>query len=219
VNVLAVYWTVPSSEDFPRETWEKPLALIVGPYAGPAEEGESVTKPLHSLGTPFVDLSGVMPYVTAQKVLFDADYPDGQRYYWKSTYLRELSGEAIAIMADMTLKRPSLLSSIDIWRLGGALERVPLEETPISHRAAPYLIGVEANWEATADDHANISWTRETVDRLAPFSTGGSYLNFEDLSDAKATAASHGANFQRLVEIKKKYDPGNLFRSRRGLVD
>jgi hypothetical protein len=193
--------------------------VVVGPYAGPPEEGERVTQPLRELGTPALDLSEAMPYAEAQRALFDADYPDGMRYYWKSTYLQELSDGAIDTLIDLTLKRPSPLSSLDIWLLGGALGRVPAGDSPIGHRDAPYLIGVEANWEEATDDAANMAWARDAVRELAPFSTGGSYLNFEDLSEANAVSASHGPNFQRLVEIKRTYDPGNLFRSRRGLVD
>jgi FAD/FMN-containing dehydrogenase len=219
VGVLTVCWTFPSADPFPREVWGEPFVLVIGPYGGPAEEGQRVTRPLHELGTPVIDLSEAMPYRLAQKQLFDEDYPNGLRYYWKSVYLRGLEDGAIDVLLDQTLKRPSPISSLDVWLLGGALSRVPPEATALSHRNAPYLIGIEANWSEPADDAANIAWSRAVADELAPFSTGGSYLNFEDLGETKAVAASHGSNYERLVSIKRKYDPNNLFRSRRGLVD
>ncbi len=219
VGAVGVYWTVPEVDIFPKERWRQPLFLVVGPYAGPVAEGQKATRPLHELATPMADASGALPYVTAQTAVFDEDYPSGRRYYWKSVYLRELSDAAIDVLRAMAAKKPSPLTSLDVWALGGAIARVGAADTPVGHREAPYLIGIESNWDEPADDGINIAWAREVAEALKPFSTGGSYLNFEDLSDAGAAARSHGANFERLVSIKKKYDPDNLFRSRRGLVD
>jgi len=151
--------------------------------------------------------------------MFDEEYPDGRRYYWKSAYVHDLDDKAIEALIAIGTSRPTPITSVDVWVQGGAIGRTARDMTPIAHREAGYLIGLESNWTEVSDDTRCVAWTRDAAEKLTPFSTGGSYLNFEDLSDAKATAASHGANFQRLVEIKKKYDPGNLFRSRRGLVD
>ena len=91
---------------------------------------------------------------------------------------------------------------------------VPAEATPIGHRDAPCMIGIEANWDDPAANRANIAWARETAAALAPYSSGGGYLNFDDLSDPDAVRAAHGPNVARLAEVKRRYDPSNLFRSR-----
>ena len=217
LSSLCVCWTVPEIDAFPKERWGEHMVVVLGPYIGPIDEGRDVTKDLPSFGTVIADLSGVMPWTEAQ-LLFDEDYPKGRRYYWRSTYLSDLPDGAIDVLIDQTEKRPSLLTSLDIWQLGGAIDRVGPTDTPIAHRGAPYLIGIEANWEDPADDAANRDWTKAVSAALEPFSTGGSYMNFEDPDDAAATAAAYGANLDRLRAVKQRYDPHNLFRSRRGLT-
>jgi FAD/FMN-containing dehydrogenase len=214
VGVLAVIWTFPEAEAYPKEVWGKQFVALAGPYAGTVEEGERALQPLRELGTILLDMSGPSSYVAIQ-ALFDEEYPVGRRYYWKSSYLSGLSDDTIETLLARGRARPSPLSSVDIWALGGALARVSPQETPIHHREAPFMAGIEANWDDPAGDKANIAWTRETVAALAPYSTGGSYLNFEDLSEGGVVERSHGANLDRLAEIKRKYDPDNLFRSRR----
>jgi len=158
-----------------------------------------------------------MPWSTVQK-LFDEEYPNGRRYYWKSTYLKELVPGAIDALIELGTGRPSPLISVDVWLQGGALAAPPAGGSPVGHRDAPYLIGIESNWDDPAADRVNIEWTRAAAQRLAPYSTGGSYLNFEDMREAGVTAASHATGFERLVVVKRTYDGANLFRSRAGLV-
>jgi FAD/FMN-containing dehydrogenase len=93
---------------------------------------------------------------------------------------------------------------------------VGVDETPMAHRDAPFMIGIESNWEGPAHDAANIAWAREVFTAMEPHSTGGSYVNFEDSDDPARVAAAYGPNYQRLMQIKQKYDPDNLFGSRRG---
>ena len=215
---LAVCWTFPEADVFPRELWGQQFVAVVGAYAGPAEEGEKVMQPLRQLGTPLTDMSGPAPYLEVQK-FFDEDYPRGRRYYWRSTYLSGLTDEAIDVLLELADTRPSPLTSVDIWPLGGEIARVGADDSPFGHRQAPLAIGIESNWDDPAADAANIAWTREASAKLAPFSTGGSYLNFEDPDDKSATANAYGAaNLARLLAVKQQYDPGNLFRSRRGLT-
>jgi hypothetical protein len=215
---IAVFWTFPHNEAFPQEIWGQQFIAIGGPYVGPVSEGERVMQPLREFGTPLLDMSGPMRYVMAQR-LFDEDYPKGDRYYRKSIYLKDLDNDSLETLIELGAKRPSPRSSLDLWLLGGAFGRVKADETPIGHRNAAYLIGLESNWSDPQDDDANIEWAREGTRALAKYSTGGTYLNFEDLSETGAVANSHGSNFDRLVAVKRKYDPTNLFRSRHGLVD
>lgn len=215
---IAVLWTFPEDEAYPEHLWNTQFVAILGVYAGPLDEGLAAIEPLRHLGSILIDGSEPSSYHATQH-LFDHEYPTGRRYYWKSSYLSGFSDAAIDCLIEYGRNRPSALSSVDIWTLGGAISRVAPEETPLSQRSAPYMIGIEANWDDPSSDSANTNWARDLAKALGPFSTGASYLNFEDVSDPNFTRASHGVNFNRLVEVKKRYDPDNLFRSRRGLVD
>jgi FAD/FMN-containing dehydrogenase len=214
---LAVCWTFPEAEMFPREYWGQQFVAVAGAYVGPVEEGEKAMQPFRELGTVLVDMSGPAPWLQVQ-TMFDEDYPKGRRYFWKSSYLADLTDEVLDVLLELSDARPSPLTSIDVWSLGGALTEVSTDESPLGHRHAPYAIGVESNWEDPAADEANIRFAREAIEKLRPFSTGGSYMNFEDPDDPRATAASYGDALGRLQAVKQKYDPENLFRSRRGLV-
>jgi hypothetical protein len=215
-GALAVLGTVPAVDLMPREAWDQPFAGLIGPYCGPAEEGRRFMQPLRELGIPLVDLSGTMPFVEAQK-LFDEDYPEGKRYYWKSVYLNGLGDAEIDKLIDLAGRRPSAASTLDVWLLGGALARKAPGETPLEQRQSPFLIGIEANWDDPSEDAANRDWARFAAEELKPFSSGASYLNFEDLGEEQAAAAARGPNQARLAQVKAKYDPSGRFHARKGL--
>ena len=214
VGVLSVIWTFPASEPYPEAIWNQPFVGLVGPYIGDAAEGERILQPIREFATPMLDFSGRMPFADVQRA-FDEEYPQGRRYYWRSTYLKELSDGAIDTLIDLGARRPSPLTSLDVWVLGGAIQDIGRSETPIAHRDAPFMIGIESNWTGPANDAANIAWAREAQTLLASYSTGGSYLNFEDPSDQARVAAAYGPNYKRLIQIKHRYDPDNLFGARR----
>lgn len=212
---LAVCWTFPEADVFPDDLWGRPFVGIAGPYIGDSEEGQRVCGPLREFGTVLTDLGGVVPWVEAQQ-FFDEDYPRGRRYYWKSSHLGDLNAEVATTLVDLAARRPSPLTSIDIWINGGAIADVPAEATPVGNRLAPYMIGIESNWDDPAEDRANIDWARHTATALSPYSSGGAYPNFDDLADPDAAKLAHGANYERLLQIKSTYDPASLFRSRTG---
>lgn len=212
---LAVLWTTPGEEPIPEGSRRQPALILFGLYSGALDEGERAIQPLREAGTPLVDLSGQMPYVAAQQV-FDPDYPDGRRYYWKSLYLRTLDDDVVAELTRQAGRRPSPLSSLDIWALGGAMTREPAGGSAFARRDAPFLLGIEANWDEPGQDEANIAWAREVFrDMEMRFPHEGAYLNFPgsaDESDAMVKKAYAGS-LTRLQEVKAKYDPANLFRS------
>ncbi len=214
VSPLAFLGRVPHAEMFPQEWHGKPYIAIAAMYAGEVEEGERVLRPLREIGEPIVDFSGPMPYVEAQKVL-DEDYPDGWRYYWKSVNVGGLGDEVIDRLIAHAEAAPSNHSTIDIWyQQGGAMSRIGAEESAFGERSAPILFGIEANWEEPQDDQANIAWARECFADLRRFSDGGVYLNFPGFYEEgeELLRAAYGRNYERLVAIKNKYDPTNLFR-------
>jgi FAD/FMN-containing dehydrogenase len=211
VSPVAFLGRVPQGEPFPPEIHARPYAAVAAVYAGDAVEGERALQPLRELGDPLADLSGAMPYVEVQGLL-DEDYPDGWRYYWKSVDLDELGDEVLERLAAHAATAPSHHSTIDVWYHGGAMSRVDAEDTAFGRRA-PYLIGVEANWEPGDSDDENVAWARATVDDLRPFSTGGAYLNFPGLFEEgdELLRASYGErNFERLVALKRELDPANV---------
>jgi FAD/FMN-containing dehydrogenase len=214
VSAIAVLWSAGHGEPFPSEAQGKPVAAIVACYAGDLDRGAGVMKPLREIATPIVDISGPMPFRAAQQ-LFDPDYPNGRHYYWKSIYLNGLDGDVIERLVAGAKDRPSALSSVDVWALGGAPGRVSAGSTAFGRRDAPYLIGVEANWDGAAGDAANIAWARKVYDDMRPFSPGGLYPNFPGFGEGgeSLVRASYGANYSRLQQIKARYDPDNLFRS------
>jgi FAD/FMN-containing dehydrogenase len=214
VSPLAFLGRVPHAEMFPQEWHGQPYVAITAMYAGEVEEGEQVLRPLREIGESIVDFSGPMPYVEAQKVL-DEDYPDGWRYYWKSTNASGLSDEVIERLIAHAEAAPSDHSTIDIWyQQGGAMSRIGAEESAFGERSAPILFGIEANWEEPQDDQANIAWARECFADLRRFSDGGVYLNFPGFYEEgeELLRGAYGDNYERLVVIKNKYDPTNLFR-------
>jgi FAD/FMN-containing dehydrogenase len=213
VNSLVVLWSVPDDEHFPPELRKKPVVVIGTVYVGPVEEGERLLQPLRELATPLLDLSGPIPY-TALQTAFDPFFPKGLLYYWKSLYVDNLSDEAIATMVSLARARPSYMSDLNVWHLGGAMSRVASDATAYGRRNAPYLVTAEATWDDPQTTGENITWARESLAAMQPYSQGGSYLNFPGFGEEKEAMlrASYGPNYDRLAALKARYDPGNLFR-------
>jgi FAD/FMN-containing dehydrogenase len=214
VSPIAVCASVPEEEELPQESWGEPCVMLLGAAITDLERGEQLVAPLRELGEPLADHSGPMPYVEVQQLL-DADYPQGMRYYWKSVFLPELSDRIIELTEEWAARRPSPLSTVDLWQLGGAMAQVPADATAYGDRDAPHLLAVEANWEDPADDQANIEWARSCTEAFNEVSSGREYLNFPGMleeRDATLRAAHGEDNYQRLVELKQLMDPHNRFR-------
>ncbi len=216
VSTLAFLGIVPDgAAPFPAKTHGQPFVGFVSVYAGDKAEGEATMRPLRALSDePLADFSGVVPYVEAQK-FFDEDYPAGElRYYWKSLNLLSLDDEAIDRIVDHAYRQPSQHSTTDLWPVGGAVKRFNGEHGAFYGRHAAFVLNPEANWEEAADDQVNIEWVRSFVDAMADYSDGSRYLNFpgfQEEGDAMMQAA-YGPNYERLAQLKQKYDPTNLFR-------
>jgi FAD/FMN-containing dehydrogenase len=214
VSSFAILGQIPARDDLFEKKWHhKPFVVFASMYSGNAEEGEKVLQPLRQFAEPIADFSARMPYLEVQKA-FDEDYPaHTMRYYWKSLYLNGLADDAINLLIELAAKSPSYHTTIDIWQLGGKLARVGAEDTAFGSRSAQYLIGIESNWEKEEDDIKNLEWNREFYYRLYPYSDGKEYLNFPGFFEGgdATMKATFDSNYQRLVELKNKYDPANLF--------
>ena len=214
VSSFAILWHAPELEEIPVEYHHAPIAVYLAVHCGEQDRAEQDIQQLREFGSPIADLSGTMRYLDVQ-AFFDADYPAHEmRYYWKSHFLRELSDEAIATMVELNERTPSPHSTLDLWQLGGAFARPGPQDTAFGDRSAPFLFGIESNWEHDADDAACIAWGREAFHRLQPYSTGAQYVNFPGLYEDNDAMMrdTFGPNLDRLTEIKKQYGPTNLFR-------
>ncbi len=213
VSTLVVLGHVPAIDGFPSEIHGQPYVGVLGMYAGPVDDGDAALRPLRELGEPLIDLSDRMPFVEAQKV-YDADYPFGHRYYWKSTNLMSIPDAVVDILVEHVLAPPSKHSTIDIWLNGGAMGRVGESDTAFRGRGHRYVVNPEANWEHPIDDDANVAWARGILTALEPHAAGGAYLNFPGFLEGgqSLVRASHGSNYPRLQALKQRLDPDNLFK-------
>jgi len=214
VGSLVEFSTVPEGPDFPRESWGKRVYTIAAVYAGDAKKGEELLQPLRELGELVTDFSGQIEYCELQK-LFDTLMPFGEyRCYWKSHYINGLSDQVIDLILEGNAAPPSPNTLSSIWNFGGATARVAADATAFGDRSMPYMFSIDSVWSEPADDDANINWTRDFWGRMKPHSQQGRmYLNFPGLGEEgeKVLEDTFGANYSRLREIKRKYDPENRF--------
>jgi hypothetical protein len=189
-------------------------------YDGPADEGERVVRPLREFRTPLVDFSGKMSYRAIQS-LYDAIFPKGRdRCYWKSTYLTGLGSQVIDDIVTSLAKRPSEMTFSSVWKFGGAVQRVTSDATAFGDRSMPYMLSIDSIWSKPQDDAANIVWTREFWSHMQRHSNGRLYLNFPGHGEGENLVQdAFGRDaYERLVTVKKKYDPANLFRMNQNVL-
>ena len=220
VGSTVEFSTVPEDDEFPREFWGKRVFTIASVYAGDADEGEKLLQPLREQGELVTDFSGQMEYCEVQK-LFDTLMPAGDfRCYWKSHYLSGLSDEVIDMIVQGNAQPPSPNTLSSIWNFGGATADVAADATAFGDRSMPYMLSIDSVWSDTVDDDANIDWTRSFWQRMQAHShQGRMYLNFPGQGEEgeKILEDTFGANYSRLREIKRKYDPDNCFRFNQNL--
>ena len=212
LSSIALLWNAPPEEFIPENYRGKPVFIIAGVYAGSPEEGEKVTAPLQQIDRPVANISCPMPFADIQRFL-DVNFPNGRHYYWKSAYLNELSDDVIDVLIAKAADRPSQLSSIDVWALGGKTNRINPERTAFYQRQAPFMVGMEANWDDPEDRELNIDWTRDLYARLVKKADIGQYLNFPGFGEegGELLKKAYGPNFNRLKQVKAEYDPENFF--------
>jgi FAD/FMN-containing dehydrogenase len=215
-DVLRFYRDVVATAPDELTVYAAILTLPAGPkavaiiccWSGTETEGQDVLAPIRAFGTPFADTIQPMPYST-MNTLIDEAVPPGLRYYWKESMLRELADGTIDTIIEHANRILSNRTVVLIDDVHGAAHRVEAKATAFPHRDSPHALVMLSGWEEPADDEANIAWTRDLNAAIQPWATGGVYVN--EAWDASPTAA-FGANYERLREIKAKYDPNNLFR-------
>jgi FAD/FMN-containing dehydrogenase len=180
-------------------------------YDGPIAEGEQVIRPLREFGSPVADRIAAVPYLQIQSA-GDAVFPRGRRYYWKAQFMRELTDAAIDALIEVYAAAPSLDALLVLQQVGGAISRVPKHATAYVHRDALYDCFPVAIWDNPEDDDAHVRWARDVWQAMRAFSTGGVYANNLGDEGADRVESAYGENYPKLVQLKDKYDPFNLFR-------
>jgi FAD/FMN-containing dehydrogenase len=202
---------VPSVDAFPAELWGRQVCALVCCYDGPADEAEEAMRPLREqLPAPLLDACTQMPYPALQR-MFDPLLPPGLQWYWKGDIVGDLPDEAIDVHLAHAAKAPSELSLMHLYPIDGAVHRVGQDETAWRFRDATWsmvIAGIDPD-PAVAD--ALTSWARGYWEAVHPFTVGGAYVNFMMDEGPDRVRATYGDNYTRLAEVKRAYDPTNLF--------
>jgi FAD/FMN-containing dehydrogenase len=197
----------------PDEVHGMPIVMVGSCYAGAPEDGAGVVRPLKQFGSPIVDLLEPKPYLELQS-MFDPGAPHGWHYYWKSVELPPLTDGAIETLVEQASRITSPQSYCIVFQLGGALGRVADGETAFSQRGTAHNVGIDAAWtEDDPEGDRHIAWVRDFYDAMQPHAGGRVYVNFLGDEGGRRVRQAYGAeNYKRLVDLKRAYDPTNLFR-------
>jgi FAD/FMN-containing dehydrogenase len=208
---------VPSLPEYPEELHGRPVVNVISCYAGDLTRGEAEVRPLRELGTPLYDMLSPRPFLELQS-LFDAGVEWGWSYYWKSWELPELADGAIDALVYAGLHLPTPQSYVIAFQLGGAIARVPEDATAFPQRDAAFNVNVNGGWLRAEDRERAVSWTRDLYGVLEPFAAGRVYVNFIGDDEQGRVRDAYGVEkYARLVALKDRYDPDNVFRSNQNI--
>jgi FAD/FMN-containing dehydrogenase len=205
------FHVAPPAEFVPETLHHVPVCAIVSCYTGSLDDGQRLLKPLRRFGPPLLDLTGPLPY-PALNALFDTLLPPGLHHYWKADFDRTLSDDAIAAHLDHGPRVPNFSSLMHLYPLDGAVHRVGTDETAFSHRDVNFvhiIAGIDGDPSTMP---ARTAWVRDYWSALHPHSAGGAYVNFLMDEGQDRVRATYRDNYPRLAEIKRTWDPTNLFR-------
>jgi FAD/FMN-containing dehydrogenase len=211
LNGFFAFLTVPPVPPFPESLHLKKVCGVVWCYTGPAESAEKVFAPVKKFSPPALYGVQPMPYPVLQSA-FDGLYPSGLQWYWKSDFVDELSDEAIALNVKHGSELPTMHSTAHFYPIDGAVHRVGKQDTAFSYRETKWsqvIVGVDPD-PAKAD--VITSWARDYWEAVHPYTAGGAYVNFMMEEGTERIKSTYRGNYDRLVSIKRRYDPDNLFR-------
>ena len=210
LNVWAVLRKAPPLPFLPKTVHGKEVVVLPIFYSGPVAEAEKLIAPLRAFGPALGEHIGPQPYVQWQKA-FDPLLTPGARNYWKSHNFTELADGALNSIIEFAGKLPSPQCEIFIGLIAGAPNRIAAEAMAYGHRDARFVLNVHGRWDEATDDQKCIGWAREFFKASAPYASAGAYVNFMTAEESDRVAAAYGSNYERLVEIKRRYDPENVF--------
>ncbi len=211
INGWFGFMTVPPAPPFPEAFHLQKMCAVTWCYLGPLDQKDERFAPVRDFGEPAIDFTGPLPFPALQS-MFDAFYPPGLHWYWKGDFFESFSEEAIARHLEHAAKLPTALSTMHLYPINGAVHRVGSEETAFSFRDANFaevIVGVDRD---PSSCEQMIAWSREYWDAMHPHSAGGSYVNLMMDEGQEQVRAAYRGNYDRLREIKARYDPQNLFR-------
>jgi len=194
----------------PEDRHGEPFLIFVACWAGPIEEGEAALRPLREVAPVVAEHVGPMPY-PALNSAFDALVPAGLQHYWKANFVKELTDEAIDAHLEHGPKLPAVNSTVHIYPINGACHRVAPDATAFAYRDATFATVIAGMWPDPEQNEDNTAWVRGFYEATAPHSEEGGYVNFMAGDDQDRIRANYRQNYDRLVEVKRKYDPDNLF--------
>jgi len=210
INGWFAFVTVPPAPPFPEQFHLQKMCAIVWCSTASLEQAEKLFQPIREATSPAVDFAGPIPWPVLQS-LFDALYPKGLQQYWKTDFFNELSDKAIDLHAKYGAQLPTMLSTMHLYPINGAVHRVGTNETAFSYRDANFaevMVGVDPD---PANNERMIQWARDYWMALHPYSAGGGYINMMMDEGTDNVKAAYRDNYARLAQIKERYDPGNLF--------
>jgi len=210
LTVWVVLRKAPPLPFLPADVHGKEVVVLALVYAGNIADGEQLIQPLHNFGNPYGAHVGAQPYVEWQKA-FDPLLTPGARNYWKSHNFTELSDGALDSMIEFADKLPSPQCEIFIAHIAGAPNRVSPDAMAYGNRDANFVLNVHGRWDETSQDKKGIEWARAFFNASAPYASAGAYVNFMTEEEGDRVAAAYGRNYERLVQIKRQYDPENIF--------
>jgi FAD/FMN-containing dehydrogenase len=194
----------------PEDRHGEPFLIFVTCWAGPIEEGEAALAPLHEVAPVVAEHVGPMPY-PALNSAFDDLVPAGLQHYWKANFVKELTDEAIDAHLEHGPKLPAVNSTVHIYPINGACHRVAPDATAFAYRDATFATVIAGMWPDPAQNEDNIAWVRGFYEATAPHSEEGGYINFMAGDDQDRIRVNYRGNYDRLADVKRKYDPDNLF--------
>jgi FAD/FMN-containing dehydrogenase len=187
------------------------LAAFILFHTGELTDAQAELKPVLEFGSPVITHVGPMPYPAINMIL-DEGYPKGALNYWKSTFIRALEDDAIDAMVDAFAACPSPMGAIILEHFHGVVTRIEEAATAVPHREESFNLLIPSEWLDPADTQKNIAWTQETFAAFQPYVAGRRWLNYLSDDDADdAVRAAYGPNYDRLSQVKRQYDPDNLF--------
>ena len=210
LNVWVVLRKAPPLPFLPENVHGKEVVVLPIFYCGAVAEAEKLIAPLRAFGAAHGEHIGAVPYVEWQKA-FDPLLTPGARNYWKSHNFTELGDAALDSIIEFAGQLPSPQCEIFIGLIAGAPNRIAPGAMAYGHRDAKFVLNVHGRWDEAKDDQKCIAWAREFFKASAPYASDGAYVNFMTEEEGDRVAAAYGSNYDRLVEIKRRYDPENVF--------
>jgi len=211
LSVWIVARKAPPLPFLPEAVHGREVVVLAIFYNGDMDEGMKLVEQIRDFGRPYGEHVGPVPYERWQQG-FDPLLTPGARNYWKSHNFTEIKDELLDVMLDYTEKLPSDQCEIFLALVDGKANEVPSDETAYSHRDTRFVVNVHARWEEPSDDENCIKWARDFFHESAQYATGGVYVNFITEDETDRIKQAYGSSYEKLVEVKKKYDPDNLFR-------